>query len=157
MHGIIYATTEGKKTLEAKLEELISLRASIAEQIKDAREFGDLKENVEYAAAREAQVNLEEEISDIKNKLSTIKLFSYSKADTSAVNVGCRVKIENQISKKTEEWIITGVIENNPEKGYVSNETPLGKALLGSKKGDVVEIKMPAGKVKYKILNILTA
>ena len=153
----IYATAEGKKALEKKLDELVSRRADIAQQIKEAREFGDLKENAEWAAAREAQTNLEEEIAGIKAKLPLIKLFNYAKADTSAVNIGVRVKLENMTTKKSEEWTITGVIENDPEHGFISNETPLGKAILGKKQGEIIEIKMPAGKIKYKVVKITTA
>lgn len=151
---VIYATTEGKKKLERRLEELVSRRASVADTIREAREFGDLKENAEYAAAREAQTNLEDEIASIKERLSLIKLFSYSKADTKCVSVGTRVKIEDIATKKTYEWTITGVIENDPEKFFISNEAPLGKALIGKKVGEVIEIIKPIGKVKYKILSI---
>lgn len=154
MDSVIYATAEGKRNFERKLEELVSRRADIAEQIKEAREFGDLKENAEWAAAREAQTNLEEEIASIKEKLPLVKLFNYAKADTKTVNVGTRVKLENATTKKSEEWVITGVIENDPEKGYISNETPLAKALLGKKQGEIIEIKMPAGKIKYKVVKI---
>ena len=91
----VYATLDGKKRLEQKLIDLIAKRAEIAEQIKIAREFGDLKENAEYAAAREAQNNLEMEISGIEAMLPRIKLFNYAKADTSSVNIGTRVKLEN--------------------------------------------------------------
>jgi len=151
---VIYATVEGKKKLEKRLEILISQRSDAADKIRVAREFGDLKENAEYAAAREEQSNLEDEIASIKEKLPQIKTFSYAKADTKIVNVGTRVRIEEVGKKKTQEWIITGVIENDPENFYISNEAPLGKALIGRSVGDVVEINKPAGKFKYRILKI---
>ena len=150
----IYATTHGKKMLEVRLEELVSRREEVAHKIREAREFGDLKENAEYAAAREEQSNLEDEIASIKEKLPLLKIFSYTKCDTSAVNLGTRVKIQEVGSTRTLEWIITGVIENYPEKKYISNESPLGKELLGKKVGETVEIHKPAGKSKYKIVNI---
>ena len=154
MDALIYATSEGKKNLERKLDELVSKREEIAHQIKEAREFGDLKENAEWAAAREAQTNLEEEIAAIKTKLPLIKLFSYAKADTSVINIGTRVKLDNMTTRKSETWVITGVIESDPERGYISNETPLGSALIGKKQGEIIEIKMPAGKIKYRVVKI---
>jgi len=152
--NIIYATTDGKRTLEAKLAELIAKRAEVAQQIKIAREFGDLKENAEYAAAREAQNNLETEIGEIEATLPRIKIFSYAKADTSKVNIGTRVKLENTSNKKTVEYTITGVLESDITVGRLSNESPIGSALLGKKVGEEVEVKIPAGKIKYKVLKI---
>lgn len=152
--AIIYATSEGKKKLEKKLEGLISSRAEIAEQIKVAREFGDLKENAEYAAAREAQNLLETEISNIEDMLTRVKTFSYAKADITKVNIGTRVKLENVASKAVVEYVITGVLESDIERGYLSNESPIGSALLGKKVKDEVEVKVPAGKIKYKVVKI---
>ena len=152
----IFVTTQGKKMLESRLAELISQREEAAGKIREAREFGDLKENAEYAAAREAQSNMEDEIASIQGKLPNLKLFSYAKADTSRVNVGTRVKIEQVGSKKTQEWTITGVIENDPQNFFISNEAPLGRVLLGRVVGDIVEIHTPAGRTKYKIVKIST-
>jgi transcription elongation factor GreA len=152
----VYATSEGKKNLEKKLASLIAKRADIAEQIKVAREFGDLKENAEYAAAREAQNNLEMEIDDIEAMLPLVKVFNYAKVDTRAVNVGTRVKLENVSNKKEIEYIITGKLESNIDKGYISNESPVGSALLGKKVNELVEIKVPAGKLRYKVVKIST-
>jgi len=151
----VYATLEGKKKLEQKLQELISKRADTANQIKVAREFGDLKENAEYAAAREAQNNLETEIGEIEATLPRIKLFSYAKADTSAVNVGTRVKLENTSNKQATEYTITGILESDITVSKLSNESPIGSALLGKKVGEIVEVKVPAGKIKYKVLKIV--
>jgi len=153
-HGTIFATADGKKKLETKLAELIARRAEVAGQIKIAREFGDLKENAEYAAAREAQNNLETEIGEIEMTLPRIRLFSYAKADTSAVNIGTRVKLENIANKKTVEYTITGVLESDITSGKLSNESPIGSALMGAKVGEQVDIKVPAGKIKYKVLKI---
>jgi transcription elongation factor GreA len=151
---VIYATAHGKKVLEKRLEELISKREEVAHKICEARELGDLKENAEYAAAREEQSNLEDEIAGIHEKLPILKMFSYSKVDTSCVNIGARVQIEDVSTKKKQEWTITGVIENDPENSYISNEAPLGKLLLGKKVGDIVEIFTPIGKNRYKIVKI---
>ena len=154
MENTIYATAEGKKKLEQKREELISRRTGVSKQISESREFGDLKENAEYAAAREAQNNLEMEIDGIEAMLPRIKIFSYARANTDAVNVGTRVKLEVFPNKKTVEYVITGTLESDISKGFLSNESPIGSALLGRKKGDEVEVKIPAGKMKYKIVSI---
>jgi len=152
--SVIYATTDGRKKLEQKLQDLIARRAEVAEQIKIAREFGDLKENAEYAAAREAQNNLETEIGEIEATLPRIKLFSYAKADTKSVNIGTRVKLENISNKKAVEYTITGVLESDINSGRLSNESPIGSALLGKSVGEQVEIKVPAGKIRYRVLKI---
>ena len=153
-HGTIYVTAKGKKLLEARLEELISHRESTANDIREAREFGDLKENAEYAAAREAQSNLEDEIIDITEKLQNVKMFSYAKADTKAVGLGSRVKIQEVGGKKIQEWTITGIIETDPTNFYISNEAPLGKCLIGKKVGEIVDIHTPTGSKKYKVVSI---
>ena len=154
MENVVYATSDGRKKLEQKLQSLIAKRAEIAANIKEAREFGDLKENAEYAAAREAQNNLEMEITGIEVMLPKIKLFNYAKADTSAVNIGTRVKLENVSNKNVVEYVITGILESDIANGYLSNESPIGSALMGKKVKDEVEVKVPAGKIKYKILKI---
>jgi len=152
--SVIYATAEGKKDLEKRLAGLIEQRVDIAAQIKVAREFGDLRENAEYAAAREAQNNLESEILQIEAMIPQIKLFSYAKADISVVNLGTRVSVEIVARKMKVDFVVTGILESNIENNYVSNESPVGKALLGKKVGDVVSVKVPAGNMSYKILAI---
>ena len=152
--SIVYVTAKGKKILEARLEELIAQREEVANSIREAREYGDLKENAEYAAAREAQANLEDEIASIQFKLQNLKMFSYAKADTNKVGVGSKVKIQEIGGKKVQEWTITGVIENDPSNFYISNEAPLGKSLLGKAVGETVEINTPSGVHKYKVVSI---
>jgi len=151
---IIYATADGKKKLEARLAELIARRAEIAGNIKAAREFGDLRENAEYAAAREAQNNLEMEINEIGAQLPKIKVFSYAKADTSVVNVGTKVTVEIVGRKTKIDFVITGILESDIDNNFVSNASPIGLALMGKKIGDEAEVNVPAGKVKYKIVKI---
>jgi transcription elongation factor GreA len=150
----IYVTAKGKKILENRLAELIASREQAAEDIREAREFGDLKENAEYAAAREFQANLETEINLVQDRLNNLKLFSYAKADTSKVCIGCKVKIQEVGGKKAQEWTITGVIENDPSNFYISNEAPLGKNLLNKAVGDIVEVQTPSGAIKYKVIEI---
>lgn len=141
--------------LKARLQELISQREEAANNIREAREFGDLKENAEYAAAREAQSILEDEIASIQNKLPLLHIFHYARANTSCVNVGTKVTIEEiGASKRKQEWTITGIIENDPSHFYISNEAPLGKALLGKKVGETVEIHTPDGRRRFKVTKI---
>ena len=153
-NGFVYASQEGKKKLEAKLADLISKRKDVARDIQTAREFGDLKENAEYAAAREAQNNLETEIGEIEHCLTRIKIFSYSKADTSVVNIGTKVSLQNMATKQKVDYIITGVLESDITSGKLSNVSPIGSALLGKKVGDTVIVKIPAGTINYKIMKI---
>jgi transcription elongation factor GreA len=152
--GYIYATAAGKKNLEEELEQLVAKRSEIAQQIKVAREFGDLKENSEYAAAREAQNNLEIRIDEIEELLPHIKLFSYKSADTSVANLGTCVTVENTKTKVKEDFILTGILEVDAEKNYISNESPKGKAILGHKAGDIVIIKTPVLTTELKIVKI---
>lgn len=149
-----YVTVVGEKKLKDELAELMSKRSEIAYQIKEAREFGDLKENAEYAAAREAQNNLEIRVKEVEALLQNLTIFSYKTADTSAVNLGTSVLVENMSTKKKETYVITGFIEFDIEKNYISNESPKGKALLGKKVGEIAIIKTPASQISLKILKI---
>jgi len=148
----VYATSASKKEIEKRLEDLIAKRGEIATMIRESREFGDLKENAEYAAAREAQNNLETEINEIQAMIPMIKLFSYAKAPTDVVGLGSKVEVQAGTIKAV--FVITGILDTCIENGYVSNVSPIGSALIGKKKGDEVEVKVPAGKTKYKILSI---
>ena len=149
-----YVTVVGEKKLKDELAELMSKRSDIAYQIKEAREFGDLKENAEYAAAREAQNNLEIRVKEVEALLQNLTIFSYKTADTSAVNLGTSVLVENMNTKKKETYVITGFMEFDIEKNYISNESPKGKALLGKKVGEIAIIKTPASQISLKILKI---
>lgn len=150
----MYVTSAGKQKLETELNDLISQRSSIAEQIKEAREFGDLKENAEYAAAREAQNNLETRIKEVEAIMQNLKVFSYKTADTSKVNLGTAVLVENVKTKKQSTFVITGFMEFDIDKNYISNESPKGKALIGKKVGEIAIIKTPVSQIELKILKI---
>ena len=152
--GHIYATLEGKKKLEAELHDLILKRSDIAHQIKEAREFGDLRENAEYAAAREAQNNLEIRIDEVEAMLQHIKVFSYKNADTEVVSLGTRVTVEDVKTKKKEDYVLTGVLEFDVDKNYISNESPKGKAIMGKKVGEIAVIKTPVATTELKIVKI---
>lgn len=152
-----YVTAVGKKKLEDELAELMAKRSDIAAQIKEAREFGDLKENAEYAAAREAQNNLEIRVKEVEAILQNLTIFSYKTANTSQVNLGTSVLVENVRTKKQETYVVTGFMEFDIEKNYISNESPKGKALLGKKVGEVAIIKTPVSQIELKILKISRA
>ena len=154
MDNPVYVTLKGKKMMEDRLNQCIAMREDAAAKIREAREFGDLKENAEYSAAREAQSNLEDEINNIQAKLQNLKIFSYAKANISCVNIGTCVTLQEVGKKSTRDWTITGIIENDPSKFYISNESPLGQKLLGKNVGDIVDIHTPTGVIKYKIINI---
>lgn len=149
-----YVTVVGKKKLEEELEVLRAKREDIATQIREAREFGDLKENAEYAAAREAQNNLEIRVKEVEATLQNLTVFSYKTAKTSEVSVGTAVTVENMRTKKQETYVVTGFMEFDIEKNYISNESPKGKALLGKKVGEVAIIKTPVSQIELKILKI---
>lgn len=155
MNQKTFLTPDGKKLLEARLDELKSvLRPAAAKKVGFAREFGDLSENAEYDAAKEEQAAIEAEIAEIEVKLHSAVILSRSSIDTSKVNIGCFVKLHDEEFDETLEYQIVGSTESNPAKGFVSNESPVGKALLGAKKGDVVTVHTPAGPSKFKILGI---
>ena len=138
----VILTPEGKKQLEDRLTELKTVkRAEVAKKIGIAREFGDLSENAEYDAAKEEQGMIESEIAEIEEKLRNCEIIDKSNLNTKIVSVGSIVKI-------------IGSTESDPFKGLISNESPVGKALLGKKKGETVVIKTGNGNVEYKVLDI---
>ncbi|MBQ4535202.1 MAG: transcription elongation factor GreA [Clostridia bacterium] len=150
-----YLTAEGKKELEDKLEYLKTVkRAEVTKAIGVAREYGDLKENSEYDAAKEAQAILEAEILEIETKLRDCEVIDKSKIDTSKVTMGCFVKVFDKEFDEEVEYKIVGSTESNPLKGLISNESPVGLALLNKSVGDTVTVETPAGSLKLKVLAI---
>ena len=155
MEKDIYLTPEAYKELEAKLEHLkVVKRREVAEKIKIAREFGDISENAEYDAAKEEQAMIEGEIMEIENKLRTGTIINEDQIDTSVVSVGCTVKIHDYEFNEDMVYKIVGTTEADPSQNRLSNESPIGKALLGKKKNTVINVETPGGIVKYKILDI---
>lgn len=150
----IYITLEGKKEKEERLEYLKSVvRPEVLEKLKVAREYGDLSENSEYDAARAEQARVETEITTIEETLRLAKIVTeVPKKDK--VTVGSTVKVLDEEMGETEQYKIVGVIESNPDLGLISNESPIGKALLGHKKGEKVEIKSPNGSYFLTIVSI---
>ena len=144
-------TDSGRKELEKELAELKSRRGEIAEKIAEARSFGDLSENAEYDAAREEQGLLETrviEIEDILQHASIIK-----SADATVVGLGSAVELKN--SDRTVTYTVVGPVEADPMEGKISDETPIGQALMGKKVGDEVTISTPKGEIVYTISSLL--
>lgn len=148
-------TEEGLKALEEELQDLkVNRRKEVAQKIKEAREQGDLSENAEYDAAKEEQRDIELRIEEIDKILKNAELVVDDDIDSSVINIGCTVKIKDLEFNEEMEYKIVGSTEANSLKGKISNESPVGKALIGAKKGQTVEVETPSGVLKYKILEI---
>lgn len=150
-----YLTPEGKKQLEERLNQLKTVvRQEVSKKIGIAREFGDLSENAEYDSAKEEQAMVETEIAEIENKLRNCEIIDKDKLNNKVVNVGSFVKLYDITFDEEIEYQIIGSTESDPFKGLISNESPVGKALLGKKKGDIVTVQTNSSEVEYKILEI---
>ena len=150
-----YFTVEGLKKLQDELHELESVeRPSISRQIAEARDKGDLSENAEYDAAKEAQGLLELKISKLKELISTARIIDESQIDNSKVFIRSTVKIKNLKNNATMQYQLVAESEANLKEGRISVDSPIGKGLLGKQVGDSAEITTPAGPVKFQILEI---
>ena len=147
-------TQEGLNKLKKDLAEALAQRPVISAAIAEAREKGDLSENAEYDAAREAQALLELKIANLKNLVANSKIIDESQIGTDRVQMMNKVKVENLAMKKVMEFTIVGETEADFAKGKLASTTPIAKALLGHSKGDVVEAQVPSGIIKFKILDI---
>ena len=151
----VILTQEGFDKLEKELEKLkTETRAEIAERIKIALGFGDLSENSEYDEAKNAQAENEDKIIELEKKLRLAKIIDESEIDTKIVQVGNTVKVFDEEFDEEVEYTIVGSTEVNLAENKISNESPLGAALLGKKKNAVVEVQIPDGIARYKILSI---
>ena len=151
----ILLTQEGYDNRENELEYLkTEKRTEIAERIKVALGFGDLSENSEYDEAKNAQAENETKIANLEAKLRYAKIIDESEIDTKSVQVGNTVTVKDLEFNEEEEYTIVGSTEVDLSQNKISNESPIGAALLGAKKGEEIEIKVPAGIVKYKIIAI---
>ena len=151
----VLVTQEGYDNLEKELEYLkTEKRTEIAERIKVALGFGDLSENSEYDEAKNAQASNEIKIAELENKLRYARIIDESEIDTKTVQVGNKVKILDMEYDEELEYTIVGSTEVDLSQGKISNESPIGSALLGAKKNQVVEANTPAGVAKYKVLAI---
>ena len=147
-------TYEGLKALEDELHELkVNRRREVAQKIKEAREQGDLSENAEYDAAKEEQRDIELRIEEIEKILKNAEVVDDNDGDSSVINVGCTVTIKDLEFNEEMEYKIVGSTEADSLKGKISNESPVGKALIGAQKGETVEVETPAGIIKYEILD----
>ena len=151
----ILLTQEGYDNLEKEVEFLkTEKRTEIAERIKVALGFGDLSENSEYDEAKNAQASNEMRIAELENKLRYARIIDESEIDTKTVQVGNRVTVLDMEFDEELEYTIVGSTEVDLSQNRISNESPIGKALIGAKKNQIVEVSVPAGIVKYKVLSI---
>ena len=150
MKRIYQLTSDGKKELENELAELKGRRGAIADKIANARDYGDLSENAEYDAAREEQAQTEGRISEIEEILQNADVITVKKGGS--IGIGSTVTIKS--NERTVEYIIVGPVEADPLNGKISDESPIGVALHGHKKGDFVSIKTPKGEVNYEIIAV---
>lgn len=150
----IILTHEGLKKLEDELQELkVVRRKDVAGKIKEARGQGDLSENAEYDAAKEEQAEIESRIVVIENMLRNAEVID-SETNTDSVNIGNKVKLFDNEFEEEIEYTLVGSAEADPFNGKISNESPIGAALLGHKVGDIIEAETPDGILKFKILEI---
>ena len=152
-------TPEGLEKLKEEIDHLTTAkRREVAERIKEAREFGDISENAEYDDAKNEQAMLEHKIAQLEERLSNARVIQKRDVDLSVVSIGAKVKLRDVDAKRTDEYFIVGSAEANPAELKLSNESPVGKAIIGRKKGETVEVVTPRGsKVKFKIMEIKAA
>ena len=150
-----YISLLGLKKYEDELHDLkVYKRKEVAQKIKEAREQGDLSENAEYDAAKDEQRDIEARIEELEKILKNAEVVDEDEVDLERINIGCQVKIYDFDFDEELDYKIVGSTEANSLKGKISNESPVGKALLGAKVGDIVEVETQAGVIKYKVLEI---
>ena len=148
-------TYAGLKKLEEELHDLkVVKRKEVAGKIKEAREQGDLSENAEYDAAKDEQRDIEARIEEIEKILKNVEIVVEDEVDSDKINVGCKVSLYDYDFDEEVEWKIVGSTEANSLEGKISNESPVGSALMGKSVGEEVEVETPAGIMKYKVLGI---
>ena len=148
-------TYEGLRKYEDELHELkVVKRKEVAQKIKEAREQGDLSENAEYDAAKDEQRDIEARIEELEKILKNAEVVVEDEVDIDVISIGCKVKILDVEFDEELEYKIVGSTEANSLKGKISNESPVGKALIGKKKGDVVQVETQVGVLKYTVLEI---
>ena len=148
-------TYEGLKKLEDELQDLkVVRRKEIAEKIKEAREQGDLSENAECDAAKDEQRDIEARIEQIEKILKNAEVVLEEEIDLDKINIGCNVRVLDLEYNEEEEYKLVGSSEASSLQNKISNESPIGRALIGARIGDVVTVEAPAGEIKYKVLSI---
>ncbi len=150
-----YLTPEGKKQLQEKLNLYKTVkRPDVVRRIGIAREFGDLSENSEYDAAKDEQAQIEAEIAEMEHILLNAEIIDKKKISSDIVNIGCKVRLYDEDFDEEVEYRITGSSESDPRNGIISNVSPVGKALIGHKKGDKITVQTPGGMTTYSIVEI---
>jgi transcription elongation factor GreA len=154
----VILTPEGYEKLKKEIEELSTVkRREVAERIRVAREFGDIAENAEYDDAKNEQMLLEHRIATLEERLRDARVISKKDIAKDVVSVGSKVKLRDVAAKQTIEYHIVGSAEADPTANKLSNESPVGKAIMGHKKGETVEVAAPRGTLRFKILEIKAA
>ena len=157
MQKDVILTPEGLEKLKQEIDHLSTVkRREVADRIKEAREFGDISENSEYDDAKNEQAMLEQRIASVEEKLRSATVIDAKDLTTDIVQVGSVVKVADQESGKDQTFTIVGSAEAKPPE-RLSNESPVGRAIIGKKKGETVEVATPRGSLKYKILDIQAA
>ncbi|MFV0366145.1 MAG: transcription elongation factor GreA [Mangrovibacterium sp.] len=155
MSKITYVTQQGLDKLRAELDQLTNVeRPAISKQIGEAIEKGDISENAEYDAAKDAQGMLEAKIAVLRDKIANVRIIDESKIDTEKVQILNKVTIKNLKMNKTMVYTVVSEHEANLKEGKISIDTPIAKALVGKKVGDVVEVQVPAGVMQFEIMDI---
>jgi transcription elongation factor GreA len=155
MSEVTYLTQDGLNKLKKDLEHLMNVeRPKISKQIGEAIEKGDISENAEYDAAKDAQGMLEAKIALLKSKVANARILDESKIDTSKVQILNKVTIKNQKNNATMQYTLVPESEANLKEGKISVQTPIAKGLMGKKVGDIVEIKVPSGVIPFEIVEI---
>src|SRR6266446_6487688 len=154
----VILTPDGFKKLQEEIEYLSTdRRRDIANRIREAREFGDIAENAEYDSAKNEQAHLEARIALLEERLKSARVVTKKEIKSGEVSVGTTVRLRDVKAGKTVEYHIVGSAEANPAENKLSNESPVGKAIMGRKKGETVEVAAPRGKLKFKIMDIKAA
>jgi transcription elongation factor GreA len=154
----VLLTPEGYEKLKQEIDYLRGeRRREVAERIRVAREFGDIAENAEYDDAKNEQAMLEHKIAQLEERLANARVIDTGDVDTSVVSIGSKVRLRDVDANETVEYHIVGSAEANPAEQKLSNESPVGKAIMGRKKGETVEVSAPRGSLKFKIMDIKAA
>ncbi|MDD2306694.1 MAG: transcription elongation factor GreA [Prolixibacteraceae bacterium] len=155
MGKVTYVTEEGLRNMKEELDRLTKIeRPAISKAIGEAIEKGDISENAEYDAAKDAQGMLEAKIAILSAKIASTRIIDESKIDTSSVQMMNKVTIRNKVNNATMQYTIVSEPEANLKLGKISIQTPIAKGLMGKKLGDVVEIQVPSGKMEFEIIDI---
>ena len=154
----VILTPEGYEKLKQEIEHLSNdKRREVADRIRIAREFGDINENAEYDDAKNEQAMLEHRIATLEERMRSARVIEKDEVSSDVVSIGSRVKLRDMDANETVEYHVVGSAEANPAEHKLSNESPVGKAIMGRKKGEVVDVVAPRGALKFKILDIKAA